>query len=545
MRMLSCRALSGPLKIWALICAAAIALHLGGPPLLDPDEGRNAEVGREMAATNDYAVPRLNTLPYVDKPIVYFAAAAALMEVLGPTELAARLPAYLFTLATAILVWWWVRKRIGEEEAVVASIVFLAAPLTVAFARIVIFDSALSFFISVAIIAFYEAIETGKKQWTVLAWAAMAMGVLTKGPVAIALPMFVAIPFAIWRKGFRQLWSIIGLIVFGAIITPWVWAMSQELPDFLEYVLVTETAARLATDELKRTGPPWYFVPYLIGGALPWSIVAIAGWREWKRREPVMIVTLLWIVVPFVFFSISQSKRPQYIVPLMAAVAVLIALGWRSLRMRVAGWIVAAFGALLLTAALIPQVTGRMQPELIGPTRITAIGLGLALLAGGIVAAIARRQDIALMALSFPVIAIPLLTHPLMMALGERRSSKTLAAKINAAYDPRTSVIGIEAFSGSLAFYLGRPMIVATPDASELTSNYILRRYDRYAGQPSSTIRPPSWLDRNLAACCERRVYVVRRRDTQHQRMLETLGARRLATAAHYVAYSWSGERAP
>src|SRR5687767_7909409 len=121
--MLSCRALrpSVPLKIWLFVCAAAIAIHLGGPPLLDSDEGRNGEVAREMAATNDYVVPRLNTLPYLDKPIVYFASAAVLMEMLGPTELAARLPAYLFTLATAALVFWFARKRIGEDEAAVAS----------------------------------------------------------------------------------------------------------------------------------------------------------------------------------------------------------------------------------------------------------------------------------------------------------------------------------------------------------------------------------------------------------------------------------------
>ena len=129
-----------------------------------------------MAATNDYVLPRLNTLPYLDKPIVYFAAEAAVMEILGPTELAARLPAYLFTLATAALLFWWTRKRIGEEAALVTAIAYLAMPLTIAFARIVIFDSALSLFVVLAIIAFFEAVETKSKRWTILAWAAMAMG---------------------------------------------------------------------------------------------------------------------------------------------------------------------------------------------------------------------------------------------------------------------------------------------------------------------------------------------------------------------------------
>src|SRR5688572_23214487 len=222
-----------------------------------------------MAATNDYLVPRLNTLPYLDKPVVYFAAEAVLMEMLGPTELAARLPAYLFTLATAAFLFWWARKRMDEERALVTVIAYLSMPLTIAFARTVIFDSALTFFIIVAIVAFYEAVERRDKRWTLIAWIAIALGVLTKGPVALVLPLFVAIPYAIWRKAFGAIWSIAGVVAFVALIAPWVWAVTRVVPEFLEYVVVTETAQRLATKELQRTGPPWYFLPYLIGGALP------------------------------------------------------------------------------------------------------------------------------------------------------------------------------------------------------------------------------------------------------------------------------------
>src|SRR5438045_4337238 len=114
----------GALIAWSVVAAIAIGWQLGGYPLLDADEGRNGEVGREMAATNDYVMPRLDGLPYLDKPIVYFAAEAAAMEVLGPTELAARLPAYLFTLLTALLVFLFARRVWGEQEALVASIAF-------------------------------------------------------------------------------------------------------------------------------------------------------------------------------------------------------------------------------------------------------------------------------------------------------------------------------------------------------------------------------------------------------------------------------------
>src|SRR6185295_7453266 len=101
------------LQIWLALVVIAIAIHLGSVPLLDADEGRNAEVGREMAATNDYVMPRLDGLPYLDKPVVYFAAEAAAMEVLGPTEVAARLPAFLFTLLTTLLVFLFARRVWG------------------------------------------------------------------------------------------------------------------------------------------------------------------------------------------------------------------------------------------------------------------------------------------------------------------------------------------------------------------------------------------------------------------------------------------------
>src|SRR5438552_10191345 len=160
---------SRSVSVWAAVAAIALAVHLGAYPLLDPDEGRNGEVGREMAATNDYVMPRLDGMPYLDKPIVYFAAEAATMEVTGPTEFAARFPAWLFTIGTALLIAWFA-SRVGID-APAAAIMFLTMPLTIAFSRTVIFDSALSFFITAAVIAFYLERPTLARAW-------MALGVI-------------------------------------------------------------------------------------------------------------------------------------------------------------------------------------------------------------------------------------------------------------------------------------------------------------------------------------------------------------------------------
>ncbi|MCU1349974.1 MAG: hypothetical protein JWO56_3004 [Acidobacteria bacterium] len=522
------------LRAWLLLVLIALATHLGGYPLFDADEGRNGEVGREMAATNDYVMPRLDGLPYLDKPIVYFAAEAAAMEVLGPTEVAARLPALLFTFATAALLAGFARRLWGSDAAWTAAVVFLSMPLTIAFSRTVIFDSALTFFIVAAIIAFWFAIEEGSRRATVLAWAMIGLGVLTKGPVAIIVPLLVAVPYAIRRRRGRALFSFGALLAFVAVIAPWVWAISREIPDFLHYVLVTETAQRLATKALKRTGPPWYFIPYLIGGGLPWAFVALGGWRELKERwrENETLYLLLWVLVPFLFFSISQSKRPQYILPLMPGLALLVARMTRG--MRVAAGVLAAFGVLLVVA---PWFVHK-RDAIVAAALPLALALGGCCLVAGLVAFFAKRRDLVIAALSLPMIAIPLLANPLMNVIGERRSARDFVAQLRAHLTPQTEIVGLESYTGSMSFYLQRPFVVATPDAEELTSNYLIRHYPRFADDPRSTMRRPEWGARLLDDRSRPRIFIVRDVDRRNRALLEQRGARVVGIGAHHVAYT-------
>jgi len=497
---------------WSVVAAIAIAWQLGGYPVLDADEGRNAEVGREMAATNDYVMPRLDGLPYLDKPIVYFAAEAATMEIAGPTEFAARFPSWLFTIATALLLAWFAARV--EISGALAAIIFLSMPLTIAFARTVIFDSALSFFITLALIAFYLEMPA-------LAWAAMALGVITKGPVAIAVPMIVAIPYAIWRKKARHLASVAGVILFVLIIAPWVWAISQKIPDFLRYVLVTETAQRLTTGTLKRTGPPWYFVPYLIGGAFPWIFAVFRKPTTDNRQLWLDRYLLLWMAVPFVFFSLSQSKRPQYILPLMPAIALCVAR--RTSPGRVAAIATAVAGAVLLGA--IPFVHLPYGHD-------AAIVIGICALIFGAMA-IFTRGAIAWIALSIPMLAIPIATTSTMNALAERRSSRSFIADVRP-FVANSDVVGIEAFTGSMAFYLRRPIVIVSPDGEELTSNYIVRHYRDFAGK--STLQPRAWLAE--AFTHRGSVFIVRASDAANRALVEAQGGHLIAQSPHFVAYT-------
>jgi 4-amino-4-deoxy-L-arabinose transferase-like glycosyltransferase len=528
------------LKFWLAVVVVALAIHLGGFPLLDPDEGRNAEVAREMAETNDYVMPRYNALPYLDKPVVYFASAAAVMEVLGPTEFAARLPAYLFTLATAALLFFYARRMWGDESGYIAAIVFLSMPLVVAFSRTVIFDSALAFFCTAALVAFARAVDERNARWSIVAWLAMGFAMITKGPVTFVLVLVPALIYAWRRKAVAKLFSIVGLILFAAVIAPWVWGVSQVVPEFLEYVLVTETAARMATDELKRTGPPWYFVPYLLGGALPWIFVALFTWRKIDRRE--LLFWLLAIAIPLLFFSISQSKRPQYILPLMAPLALVVARIWPEARTRAATAVVLGFAVLFLAATPFLGRT-KMKPELMEVAPSTAIAFGCAFAIGGALAAFGRRRrELVLIGLTLPVIALPLLANPLLRALGERRSTQSFVEELAPHVDAETEIVGVEAFTGSMAFYLRRPVTVVSEDASELTSNYLVRRYEKFSTNPASTLKPLAHFSRSLGSPLPR-VYILRNNDLQRRALLESRGWQMVADGAHHVAYAYNAAR--
>src|SRR5438552_12853176 len=234
-----------------------------------------------MAHSNDYVVPHLDGLPYLDKPIVYFAAAAATMELLGPTEAAARLPAYLATLATIGLLVWFARRRWGDEAGWLAGLAYATTVLPLAYARTAIFDSTLTLCTTAAIAWFAD-------ERPVAAWAAMAAGALTKGPIAIAIPLLVLAPHGLATgTPVRRLFPWRGLALFGAIALPWCIAVSIAHPDFLGYVFLRETLERVTTRSFHRTAPFWYYLP----------------------------------IVPLVFLSLNQSKLPQYVLPLIPALA--------------------------------------------------------------------------------------------------------------------------------------------------------------------------------------------------------------------------------
>ncbi|MBP9825019.1 MAG: glycosyltransferase family 39 protein [Thermoanaerobaculia bacterium] len=533
------------LVLWALLLGLAIAFQLGSRALFEPDEGRNAEVMREMSVSGDYFVPRLNDLLFLDKPFLYYAAGGLAMKALGATELAARLPAVLCTLALAFGVGALARRWWGDRAGALAGLAAAATPLPLVYTQIVIFDAMLTLWICAAVGAFYLAVErdaengdgSAFRYWSVVAWAAMGLGVLTKGPVALLVPLAAVLPWALWRRRAGRLVERGAPLVLAVLIGPWLWVVSRADPDFLHYALVTETWSRLTSNELKRDAPSWYYLPVALLGALPWSVVPLAGARRvaaaFRARESRIRFLASWFVVPFVLFSILHSKRIHYILPLVPALVLLSIWLWvetpngaRLPGVRFAAMLWAVLGGTVLALGLgaAPKLLSRVEGADGATVAGVAAALGTIWLLAGVAAFLASRSPLAaLITLALPPLALLLATAPLVEAVGERRSARSLAQSIDGTFGEGIEIVAVETFPASLPFYLERPLVLVTADGLWLRSNYILRRYSQMVGE-AGPMRSPAWLEGAVGDCGTPRAFLVRQKNEALRRELVAAG---------------------
>ncbi|MEP6549368.1 MAG: glycosyltransferase family 39 protein [Gammaproteobacteria bacterium] len=319
----------------AALLAALWLATLAARPLFNPDEGRYAEIPREMLSGGDWVVPHLNGLAYIEKPPLQFWATALSYRLFGPSEFAARLYSALTALATIYLVWLTAARLWGPAVGWRAGAVLSGMLMFVILGQLLTLDMSLSFYMTLSLVAFLLAQTAARpRAWMLLAWGAAALGVLTKGLIAAAIPVAVLILYSAYTRDFspwRRLCLAWGLPLFFIITVPWHWLAELRLKDFLQFFFVHEHFARYLTPVADRQEPWWFFAWVFLAGSMPWTCPALrvlgAAWRRTLPPGAFDPKLFLWIWVVFVgvFFSLSDSKLMPYILPLLPALALLIA----------------------------------------------------------------------------------------------------------------------------------------------------------------------------------------------------------------------------
>jgi 4-amino-4-deoxy-L-arabinose transferase-like glycosyltransferase len=503
------------LHLAVLLFAAAVLFFagLGRLPLLEPDEGRNAEVAREMLASGDWITPHFNSFTYLDKPAVYFWMVAASLKAFGISEAAARLPSAVMAVATLLLVWFLARRMFGDSAGLRAGIVFASCPLAIVFAREVIFDMTLTFLVTLAMVAFWLAEESDfRGPWLdVLMFGAMGVAIITKGPVGILLPLLSILIYEAvrghWRGLKRLRWGW-GLLVFFAMSSPWFITVSVRNPDFPRYALWYESLERFATGSAHRGGGIFYYFPVYLGGLFPWSLFLLLAvwnrlrrWRELKQAggRPVLFL-LCWAVLVFGFFTISQSKLPGYFLPAVVPLSILMGVAWRDVgkdaQARAPDWLTAGFALLLgigiivaaashswVFASAQARLARKLHPGVLALLKPSLLYSGLILCALAIVgrnfASRLRGRTLAVATFALAAAIVPVLVLRWLVPLklyAETDSSRRLATTILDSPERRSPLFGYHCFRTSLPFYLRHPVGLVSAHWGEMTSNYQIQR---------------------------------------------------------------------
>ena len=323
-----------PLAV-AVIIALLYLVPLGSYHLLEPDEGRYSEIPREMIESGNYVTPMLNYIKYFEKPVLLYWMNAASFHVFGQTEFAARFASALCGLFGVLATGLLAARVFGSTAGVVSAVVTATSMLYFAISSINITDMPLTFFLTLAMASFYAG-HTGRgRRWYLLFYAAMALGTLTKGLVAIVLPGGIIFWYIIFTRKWRlflEALYIPGILLFFAIVTPWFYLVCRDNPDFFHFFFIQEHFLRYTTKMHGRYEPFWFFLPLIPAAVMPWTgfLFALFG-KESVVRSPekpeyrdANIFLLLWFGVILLFFSLSDSKLIPYIAPCVPPLAILI-----------------------------------------------------------------------------------------------------------------------------------------------------------------------------------------------------------------------------
>jgi 4-amino-4-deoxy-L-arabinose transferase-like glycosyltransferase len=458
-----------------LVLAAAWFATTPVRPLLDPDEGRYAEIPREMLASGDWVTPRFDGLKYFEKPPLQYWATAAVYRLVGLSEWSSRAWSVALAFGCLALTFAWTRALFGAAAGLAALTALAVSPYFLVVGHLNLLDAGLTFWLTAAVLAFTRAqsaapASRAERDWMLAAWAAAALGVLSKGIVVGVLAGGALIIYTLLERDaapWRRLHPATGIPLLLLLAAPWFIAVSVRNPGFAGFFFVHEHFARFLTTVHQRVEPWWYFLPLLLLGVLPWiAPLARAIRGAWREAPPPQSTfrprrfLLIYAAVTLLFFSASGSKLAPYILPMFPVLAALA--GAQAADPARLAAVAARGGAGLILLVVVAGIVYSARRNAFVPHEALAWMAAASLSA--LLAALFTLRAVPLpgRARAFTAAAGAILAWQCLLCayavIPPARSARDLVAATRSAVGPQTSLYSVGQYRETVSPYLGRTL---------------------------------------------------------------------------------------
>ncbi len=332
------RSAAGPYLLLILTSFGTLWFRLGGLPFIGADEPRYARIAEEMSAAGRWVTPLLEGFPWLEKPPLYYWLTIPSYRIFGVSEAAARIGPALCALLTAAIVLWLGSRLWSRRAGVLGSMILLTSIGVSAFGRSASPDMPFTACCTAALALLATAVvRGGLARWQILcAYAFLGLAVLAKGPVGLILGAGILLVFWVLDEqggSLRRVLPLPGIAIAAGVALPWFWLAFRENGfTFISVFFINHNLARYVSDLHHHEQPLYYFFPVVLGLLFPWSGLlpalvpgslsgAIRNWRSWDRGA---LFLGCWAVFPILFFSLSTSKLPGYVLPSLPPLALLL-----------------------------------------------------------------------------------------------------------------------------------------------------------------------------------------------------------------------------
>lgn len=380
-----------------ILAGIAIALFipaLGSFGVIDPSEAYYSETGREMLEKNEWITPLLNYEPWYEKPALAYWLIAVSYKVLGVSEFAARLPSALLGVTLVLFLYTFARRYLRRRAALFSALILLGSPLYQVVGHLSLTDMPFTASVSIALFSMLGLLTSRLRIFFWLAYGCLGIAALAKGPLAIMLAGLVVGGFLLMRKAtWAERWQAVlalkpfqGLLVTALVAVPWYVAVCTATKGaFAKEFFLKQNFGR-AAGTADHKFPPWFYVPYLFGGAAPWSILLLAAPKvllragnssaNFSRRATILKFAAIWAALVYLVLSLVPSKLPTYILPVWPALAILFGTAFDTIarldRGRILRWTGPALTAVGLGALIVIPVLLKHSAHLLIPFECAA-----------------------------------------------------------------------------------------------------------------------------------------------------------------------------